>query len=645
MNMKFKFVAIFFIILSSLGFAQQKKSKGDILFFEYSYNQAIIEYQKELRETKLSNTQYLNLADSYMKIGNYKKASDIYVDIFQKDTTMSKYHFNKMLQSLSKTSELEKVKAFLATKEDKLPKELLENSSFNYELIATNSNDDLDFEIFNISGNSAKADFSPTFYKDKLLFSSDRPDGSKNIYGPSGEAYINIYESKMDLQGNVKDPKPFKGISDSKFHRATPYYSEELNNIFYVLSNSDGENLQFSDNGKNALSIGMTTAQGSFKFILRDPDTSFYYPFYEASTGRLFFAADFGDGYGGTDIYFVYTNDGVIMSSPTNLGPRINTPGNEIAPFIFENSLYFSSDIFYGLGGMDIYKSTIHSDNSFSIPINLGPGINSSKDDFGFIIKNNDTNGLLGYFSSNRDGGKGGDDIYGFNVKEKPGLKTLALKGKVVNLTSNDGVSKAQVRLIDKDGKLIKEIFADENGEYNVEIPFQNNITIEATKEKHSIFSVTYQDNELEAIQEKAFNMGIKFLDDLIEEQEGQTVIKLKKFYFDKRQSNITPEIAQELDKVVDVMTRFPQLQLRVESHTDSRGGSSSNFALSQKRADAIKKYLLEQGVQAGSILYSIGYGEDKLLNGCKDGVFCLDMLHNKNERSLIVVLNYNILY
>ena len=145
--MKFKFVAIFFIILSSLGFAQQKKSKGDILFFEYSYNQAIIEYQKELRETKLSNTQYLNLADSYMKIGNYKKASDIYVDIFQKDTTMSKYHFNKMLQSLSKTSELEKVKAFLATKEDKLPKELIENSSFNYELIATNSNDDLDVEI------------------------------------------------------------------------------------------------------------------------------------------------------------------------------------------------------------------------------------------------------------------------------------------------------------------------------------------------------------------------------------------------------------------------------------------------------------------------------------------------------------------
>lgn len=120
------------------------------------------------------------------------------------------------------------------------------------------------------------------------MFSSDRPDGSKKVYGPSGEAYINIYESKIDFQGNVSDPQPFKGIPDTKFHRATPFYSQDLNNIFYVLSNSDGENLQFSDNGKNALSIGMATSQGSFSFILRDPDTSFYYPFYEAATGRLF---------------------------------------------------------------------------------------------------------------------------------------------------------------------------------------------------------------------------------------------------------------------------------------------------------------------------------------------------------------------
>ncbi|MCM4173785.1 cell envelope biogenesis protein OmpA [Arenibacter sp. TNZ] len=642
--MRFKVVVIFFIILSSFGFAQQKKTKGDILFFEYSYGQAIKEYQKELREGVLSNKQYLNLADAYLYIGNYKEASEIYVNIYQKDTTMSTHHFNKMLQSLSKTSEIEKVRAYLATKKDGLSGELLENADFNYELIASNTNQELDFKIFNVSGNSPQADFSPTFYKDKLLFSSSRPDGSKKVYGPSGDSYLNIFESNIEPQGDIKSPQEFKNISDSNFHRSTPYYSEELGYVFYVLSNSDGENLQFSENGKNALSIGMSNGQGSFKFILRDPDTSFYYPFYEAATGKLFFAANFDDSLGGTDIYYVYTNDGLIMSSPINLGPRINTPGNEIAPFIFENSLYFSSDIFYGLGGMDIYRSNIHADDSFSIPINLGEGINSPKDDFGFIIKNNDSNGLLGYFSSNRDGGKGKDDIYGFNVKEKPGLKTLSLKGKILTPNKN-GVHKAMVNILDAEGKSIKEVYTKESGDYEIEIPWRDEIVLQVSKERYSMYKKAYSKDELEDLNTDSFNVDLAFIDDIVEESEDQSVIKMNKFYFSKGASEITPLITPELDKVVNAVKLFPQMQLRIESHTDSRGGSSSNFNLSQKRADAIKKYLLKQGVPNGNILYSIGYGEDKLLNGCKDGVFCLEMLHNKNERSLIVVLNYKLMF
>ena len=167
-----------------------------------------------------------------------------------------------------------------------------------------------------------------------------------------------------------------------------------------------------------------------FSMVLRDLSTSFYYPFYDAETGKLFFAANFEEGYGGTDIYFIYTNNGQVMSAPINLGPRINSPGNEIAPYIFENSLYFSSDIFYGLGGMDIYRSNIEDGDNFSIPVNLGPTVNSPKDDFGFIMRN-DGDGLLGYFSSNRDGGKGKDDIYGFKVAQKPGLQTISLRGTI----------------------------------------------------------------------------------------------------------------------------------------------------------------------------------------------------------------------
>ncbi|MBT8182526.1 MAG: OmpA family protein, partial [Eudoraea sp.] len=361
---------------------------------------------------------------------------------------------------------------------------------------------------------------------------------------------------------------------------------------------------------------------------------------------RLYFAANFPDGYGGTDLYYVDTNEGKIMSTPINLGSRINTPGNEVSPFIFENSLYFASDIFYGLGGMDIYKSEMQNDESFSIPVNLGMGLNSEDDDFGFIIKNNKTEGLIGYFSSNRKEGKGKDDIYGFTVDEKPGLKTLVLRGQVNNSSSKEGVSKAAVRVYDTDLNLIKEVYTNEEGTYRMEIPWRETLMLEASKERYSETIRSFDETAIQNLEDNNIvDLELLFLDDLVEEKEDQTVIKMKKFFFQKGRYAITPEVAAELDKAVVAVKNFPQLQLRIESHTDSRGGSATNFRLSQRRADAIKNYLEQQGVSPSNILYSIGYGEDKIINNCKSGVFCLEQLHNQNERQLIVVLNYDLLF
>ncbi|MEX0360988.1 MAG: OmpA family protein, partial [Allomuricauda sp.] len=133
--------------------------------------------------------------------------------------------------------------------------------------------------------------------------------------------------------------------------------------------------------------------------------------------------------------------------------------------------------------------------------------------------------------------------------------------------------------------------------------------------------------------------------DDLVEEREGQTVVKLKDFYFGRGRTQLTPEIKTELDKVVTFVKDFPFVQLRIETYTDSRGGSSTNFRLTQGRSDAIKSYLIQNGVPETSVLYSIGHGENKILNNCTNGVYCLEVLHKRNQRSLIVVLNDNILF
>ena len=289
---------------------------------------------------------------------------------------------------------------------------------------------------------------------------------------------------------------------------------------------------------------------------------------------------------------------------------------------------------------MDLYKTNIYSDGSFGIPINLGKGINSNSDDFGLILRENGE-GLLAYFSSYRPGGRGNDDIYGFKAKEALGLKTFSLKGEVINLKSKQSIAKVQVKLIGGDGTVLKEVYSDDDGKYRVEIPWRNRITIEATKDRYSIFSVTYNAEEYDSVEKAPFNMELSFIDDLLTEKEGKKVVKIRKFYFETDKANITPKIKIELDIVVDAALRFPQLKLSIESHTNSKGSNKNNKLLSQRRADAIKAYLTTKGVLESN-MNATGFGEDNLINNCADGVYCLEFLHNQNERTHIVIANFD---
>jgi len=635
------FIVFALMVFSSFG-QDTKMSRGDAYFYSYAYDAAIKEYQKQMRDGKLiSNSQLLNLADSYFKTGDYNNASKIYLDINKNDTIMSNHRFNKMLQSMAKTSERERVRAFLKSKSGSLTNELVENADFNYEMLDSNSGEGSGFFIFNLDGNSPQADFSPSFYKNQLLFSSSRGSKSKKLYEPSGESYLDIFVAKLSKNGNIQNPTRFEGAPATKFHKSTPYYSKELSRVFYVLSNAEGDQLSFDDNGKNSLAIGMVYDNGFFRYMLKDLSTSFYYPFYDANAEKLYFSANFKDGYGGTDLYVVNTNNGQIMSEPINLGPRINTPGNEIAPYIFDGSLYFSSDIFYGIGGMDIYKANVHSDNTFGVPVNLGSGINSISDDFGFIIKENGEEGLMGYFASNKPGGTGKDDIYGFKITNTPGLKTLSFRGQVVRSRNSDFIDGAYVSLFDEVGNLIKQIQTREDGSFQLEVPWRPNTTLQIKKEMYGTYAKKFGKSDIDALGNKSLEIELAYVDDVIGQTEDKTVIKMKDFFFAKGKSLVTSDIALELDKAVKAAKSFPEMKLRIESHTDSRGSNSANKRLSQNRADAIRDYLVSNGVRSENISSASGYGEERLVNNCKNGVYCLDFLHKQNERTLIVISNF----
>ena len=632
-------------LMSQPLFAQEPRSKGDKLFYEYAYAEAIGEYKKETARSPLTLLQIRNLAEAYEKTGDETEALSLYQDLFKRDTTLPKTHVNRMLNLILRNEGSQKVREFVANNPDSFGAEVMENAAFNYEIAGKPIDDASKFRIYPLSINTPQADFAPSFFGDNLLFTSSRNQDSKDIYAPTGESYLDIFIGKLQVSGDITNALPYSVIEDSRFHQATPYYSSTLNKLFYIRSNERNGRLSFDENGKNTLALGVSDFQNRFNFLMRDLSTSFYYPFFDETTQKLYFAAEFDDSFGGTDIYFVHTNNGQIMSAPVNLGPKVNTPANEISPFIYENSLYFASDIFYGLGGMDLYKSDMGSGGFFSIPINLGPGINTIKDEFGFIIREASEEGLIGYFSSNRINGQGKDDIYGFTVNKAPGPKTLLLKGRVVTMNTEDGISDAVVRIQDANGEVLKEVISDETGAYQIEVAWQEQITLSCEKTRYSLFRKSYDAAAVEDIGQNDVNIGILMVDDIVEEREDQTVLKLKKFWFDKGQTKLTSEIEMELDKVVEAVQMFPTLQLRIEAHTDSRGGTAANFKLSQQRADAIKDYLLSKGVAPGNIPYSIGFGEDKILNNCTNGVYCLDILHKRNERHLIVVLNYNILF
>lgn len=641
MDMISRYIITGFCVLTIGWLQAQENSRADRLYFEYAYGAAVKAYEEEMKEYLLSSGQQLNLADAYFRTREYEKAADTFMEVYKKDSLMTNAQFNTMLQALSKTSGPQRAKAFLATRSDQLSPSLMENTSFNYEILEDAAASELDYDIYDPGFNSPQTDFAPAFFgTDQLLFSSSRPLAKKETYMPTGEAYLNIYGTTLQTGGQAGRPAALPWIPSIEFHQATPFYSEQLQALFYVQSNMEEDGLAFDPSGKNSLAICRAGRNGSFEYLFRDLSTSFYYPFYDDRSGKLYFAADFDKGYGGTDLYYVYTNRGQIMSEPVNLGPQVNTPGNEIAPFIFDGSLYFSSDVFYGHGGMDIYKSEVLEGDFYSIPVNLGPRINSPQDDFGFIIRKNNQGGYLGYFASNRPGGQGGDDIYGFRVAEKPGLMTLVVRGTVQD-PGGIGIEKAYVRLYDPDGKIIRETYSGEDGEFRMEIPWREEVSVEAGRERFETVALggTALNPELAG---KPLKIELTPVEAVVQQQADRTLLRMEKFYFDSGSTQINPQTALVLDQAAVSLKKFPDLRIKIEAHTDSRGSANRNLDLSQKRAEAIRDYLISKGVAPETIQEATGYGEQQIINNCTDGVYCLDMLHQQNERYPFVVVNYN---
>jgi outer membrane protein OmpA-like peptidoglycan-associated protein len=315
------------------------------------------------------------------------------------------------------------------------------------------------------------------------------------------------------------------------------------------------------------------------------------------------------------------------------MGSSINTPGNEIFPYVSDDGrLFFSSDGHPGLGGLDLFVAT-RSAGEVAVR-NMGIPLNSTADDFGIIFKSS----VAGYFSSNREGGVGDDDIYYFEDK-KPGYKIVNyyLAGKTVTRGGGQetALGNTKIRIMEGD-KQISETTTGPDGTFKIKVKESQNYTLIAEKPEYLIrrefFSMSGksipQEQLVKPVTDTTYNITIP-----LEKPELNKVFVVENIYYDLDKDNIRPDAAEELDKLVDFLRDNKNISVELGSHTDARATDVYNQDLSQRRAESAVRYLIENGIEKTRIIAK-GYGETQLIE--KDAQS--EEEHQRNRRTEIKI-------
>jgi outer membrane protein OmpA-like peptidoglycan-associated protein len=330
-------------------------------------------------------------------------------------------------------------------------------------------------------------------------------------------------------------------------------------------------------------------------------------------------------GFGQGDIYKTTINSDGSFGEAKNLGQKINTEGREMFPFISDNgTLYLSSDGHLGLGGLDVFY-TKEIDGKMSKIRNVGLPVNSNADDFAFSI--NEESGE-GFISSNREGGKGSDDIYG--IKKLQPLCDVEITAAVTDNKTGEILVGAMATLYDAKGNKIasKPTNAEGIAEFIIECDTETELEVTMAEYESNRLSIKGTDEE---------ELAVAIALDPIEQIVKADRVELDPIYFDFDKSNITARAAFELDKLVQVMNKYPEMVINAKSHTDSRGSSSYNERLSDRRAKTTVQYVISKGIDATRIS-GIGKGESEPAVNCGTG--CTEEDHQLNRRSEFIIVS-----
>lgn len=628
-------------ILSLNSYSQEKKiASADKKYDNYAYINAIKTYERVAEKGYKSEDLFKKLGNSFYFNSQFDKAAKWYGELFAMNTDLESEYYYRYAQSLKSTGDIEKSNKMLDIFDKKSKNDtrarLYKNDKNYFDEIKANSGR---YKIEDAGINSQYSDYGTTFYQNKIVFTSARDTGSlgQRKHKWTGEYFTNLYQSNTDKELNPDSPKKIKSKITSKFHESTPVFTKDGKTVYFTRNNYIHGKKGKDENKITLIKIYKATLENKkWDNITELPFNSDFYsaghPALSPDEKTLYFASDMPGTIGQSDIYKVSINNDGGFGVPENLGTSINTEGKETFPYVTnENEIYFASDGHPGLGGLDVFVAKIDTTGVNDVQ-NVGADINSPMDDFAYII---DTKSRRGFFSSNKNGGKGSDDIYKFLETRKIGC-VQELYGVITDLATSKILPNTKLTLYDSKFKLINTTYSDQKGIYTFPVECGTVYNVRAEKEKYSTKeqSVTIlKENgktNLPIALEKS-DCVVTIGDDL-----GKC-FGIKMIYFDLDKADIRQEAALDLEKILDVLNQYPKMKLDIRSHTDSRQTHKYNEELSERRAKSTIKWLVKNGIDPNR-LSGRGYGETQLVNGCSDGVECSEDQHQMNRRSEFII-------
>jgi outer membrane protein OmpA-like peptidoglycan-associated protein len=656
--------------MSASAFTQDKSHKelkGDKYFTSYSFDKAIVEY-KHSKNLTLDGQR--KLAKSYHNLDQNIQAEVVYAKLTAAPegvTAEDDYNYAMVLKSNGKYDQANTwLDKFRALKPDDLRAKSYTNNSIQLSKLQT---DQGVYSILHLDVNTNAEDFAPAYYKDKIVFAStrERPHFIERRYNWNRKPFLDMYVSDID-KGQLKKPHNF---------------STKLNGIRHdgpASFNADGTYMAYTRNDYNTKKKDKTMQLDIYFSTFKDGKWSDPEPFrmnsatysvgqpcLSADGNTMYFTSDMPGGYGGADLYRVNKDPKGEWGLAQNLGSKINTEGDEMFPYIEAKNgvLYFASNGRFGIGGMDIFLCATNGD-AFGPVVNAGSPINTPADDFGAIVNDQLK---TGYFSSDRVGGSGSDDIYSFEI-----MKDMGIGKKIRGIAKDKNgtpLMNTFVSLLDDKGVMVDTVTTKEGGAYTFLAPSDKTFKLTGTKKGFSegdttvstsgtAFivkgNVTLMPEETPIVKDNGMKVGDD-LGKLVKNKPAEPLKTVKPVkgktsrnpsdeiaYFDLDKYNIRPDAEVELDKIVKIMNDNPEMLVELGSYTDCRAGAEYNQVLSDKRAKASADYIKAK-ITKPERIYGKGYGKARPVNGCScDGVNdntsdCSERDHQKNRRTEFIIV------